>query len=67
MHNGKEKADCKADKPSCRERCEALCAAGYNSLHAGDLTSALDFFERAVELEADYIHSYMGLAKVSMP
>ena len=67
MHSRKEKADCKADKLSCRERCEALCAAGYNSLHAGDLTSALDFFERAVELEADYIHSYMGLAKVSMP
>ncbi|MCD6533932.1 MAG: class I SAM-dependent methyltransferase, partial [Deltaproteobacteria bacterium] len=57
----------KADKPPCTEPCEALCATGYNSLHAGDLTSAKDFFERAVALDPDYVHSYMGLAKVRMP
>ncbi len=67
MQNGKIKTDCKADKSSCAEPCEALCAAGYNSLHAGDLSSAIDFFERAVALDADYIHSYMGLAKVRLP
>ena len=67
MQNGKLESDCKADKPSCTEPCEALCAAGYNSLHAGDLSSARDFFERAVALEADYLHSYMGLAKVRLP
>lgn len=57
----------KVDKPSGVERCEALCAMGYNSLHAGDLTSALTLFKQAVELDANYIHSYMGLAKASMP
>jgi hypothetical protein len=49
------------------EHCEALCASGYNSLHAGDLSSAQIFFRQAVELNADYIHSYMGLAKSNMP
>ncbi len=67
MQNGNPESDFKAEKPSCTEPCEALCAAGYNSLHAGDLNSAIDFFERAVALEPDYIHSYMGLAKVRMP
>ncbi|MEA1924141.1 MAG: class I SAM-dependent methyltransferase [Pseudomonadota bacterium] len=67
MQNGKLESDFKADKPSCPVPCEALCAAGYNSLHAGDLTSAINFFEQAVALDSDYIHSYMGLAKARLP
>ena len=67
MQDEKIKLEFKADKPPCTEPCEALCATGYNSLHAGDLTSAKDFFERAVALDPDYVHSYMGLAKVRMP
>ncbi len=54
-------------KSACRERCEFICAAGYNSLHAGDFQTALTFFQQAVELDADYVHSYMGLAKASLP
>ncbi len=66
-HNEKVDMSCRGNKPDCRESCESICAAGYNSLHAGDLTSALAFFKQAVELDADYIHSYMGLAKARMP
>jgi hypothetical protein len=67
-YNGKFETNCRNKMSAVlRERCESICATGYNSLHAGDLTSALALFKQAVELDADYVHSYMGLAKASLP